>query len=118
MDNRRLNLSAGLASVGVALFLVTLKLWALVATGALSVAASLTDSALDLIASLAGLAGIVYAARPPDEDHSFGHSSAEDLVSLGQALLVTASAAADRLDARSGGSPSRSRWRRSGRGSW
>jgi ferrous-iron efflux pump FieF len=94
MDDRRLNLSAGLASVGVALFLVALKLWALAATGALSVAASLTDSALDLIASLAGLAGIVYAARPPDEDHSFGHSSAEDLVALGQALLVTASAAA------------------------
>jgi len=94
MDDRRLNLSAGLASVAVALLLVALKLWALAATGALSVAASLTDSTLDLIASLAGLAGIVYAARPPDEDHSFGHSSAEDLVSLGQALLVTASAAA------------------------
>jgi ferrous-iron efflux pump FieF len=94
MDERRLNLSAGLASVGAALLLVALKLWALTATGALSVAASLTDSALDLIASLAGLAGIVYAARPPDEDHSFGHSSAEDLVALGQALLVTTSAAA------------------------
>jgi ferrous-iron efflux pump FieF len=94
MDDRRLNLSAGLASVAAALLLVALKLWALTATGALSVAASLTDSALDLIASLAGLAGIVYAARPPDEDHSFGHSSAEDLVSLGQALLVTASAGA------------------------
>jgi ferrous-iron efflux pump FieF len=94
MDDRRLNLSAGLASVAVALLLVALKLWALAATGALSVAASLTDSTLDLIASLAGLAGIVYAARPPDEDRSFGHSSAEDLVSLGQALLVTASAAA------------------------
>jgi ferrous-iron efflux pump FieF len=93
MDDRRLNLSAGLASVAVALLLVGLKLWALAATGALSVAASLTDSGLDLIASLAGLAGIAYAARPPDEDHSFGHSSAEDLVALGQALLVTASAA-------------------------
>jgi len=93
MDDQRLNLSAGLASVAVALLLVGLKLWALAATGALSVAASLTDSGLDLIASMAGLAGIAYAARPPDEDHSFGHSSAEDLVALGQALLVTASAA-------------------------
>ena len=47
---------------------------------------------VDLLASAAGLVGIVYAAKPPDEDHSFGHSSAEDLVALGQALLVTASA--------------------------
>lgn len=92
MDNARLNLSAGLASVGVALFLVGLKAWTLAATGALSVAASLADSALDLLASGAGLAGLVYAARPPDEDHAFGHSSAEDLVALGQALIVGASA--------------------------
>ena len=88
----RLNLSAGLASVGTALFLVGLKLWALVATGALSVGASLADSLIDLMASSAGLAGILYAAKPPDEDHSFGHSSAEDLVGLGQALFVAVSA--------------------------
>jgi ferrous-iron efflux pump FieF len=88
----RLNVSAGVASVGTALLLVGLKLWAVAATGALSVAASLADSALDLMASGAGLAGILYAAKPPDEDHSFGHSSVEDLVALGQALLVAVSA--------------------------
>lgn len=91
-EAERLNLSAGLASVGTALFLVGLKLWALVATGALSVGASLADSLIDLMASSAGLAGILYAAKPPDEDHSFGHSSAEDLVGLGQALFVAVSA--------------------------
>ena len=77
--NQRLNVSAGIASVGVAFVLVALKVWALAATGALSVAASLADSAVDLLASTAGLIGIVYAAKPPDDDHSFGHSSAEDL---------------------------------------
>jgi ferrous-iron efflux pump FieF len=88
----RLNVSAGIASVGSALFLVCLKIWALVATGSLSVAASLADSALDLLAASGGLAGILYAAKPPDEDHSFGHTSAEDLVALAQALLVAGSA--------------------------
>ena len=88
----RLNLSAGVASVTTAVFLVGLKLWAVAATGALSVAASLADSALDLMASSAGLIGIIYAAKPPDEDHSFGHTSAEDSVALGQALLVVVSA--------------------------
>jgi ferrous-iron efflux pump FieF len=90
----RLNLSAGIASVSVAVFLVALKFWAVLQTGSLSVAASLADSAIDLLASSAGFLGIVYAARPPDEDHSFGHSSVEDLVALGQALLVTGSAVA------------------------
>jgi ferrous-iron efflux pump FieF len=90
--SQRLNVSAGVASVSVALVLVAIKAWALAVTGALSVAASLADSAVDLFASAAGLAGIIYAAKPPDEDHSFGHTSAEDLVALGQALLIVASA--------------------------
>lgn len=91
---QRLNLSAGIASVGVAALLVALKLWALLTTGALSIAASLADSAMDLLISAAGLAAIIYAARPADDDHAFGHSSVEDLVSLGQAILVAASAGA------------------------
>ena len=88
----RLNLSAGLASVAVALCLVALKLWALGATGALSVAASLADSALDLMMSLGGLMAILYAARPADEDHAFGHTSVEDLAALGQSVFILMSA--------------------------
>lgn len=87
-----LNLSAGIASVAVALVLVALKIWALAATGALSVAASLADSVMDLMVSGAGLGAILYAARPADDDHAFGHSSIEDIASLGQALLVAGSA--------------------------
>jgi ferrous-iron efflux pump FieF len=88
-----MNLSAGLASVAVAFVLVGLKLWALGTTQSLSVAASLTDSALDLMMSLGGLMAILYAARPADEDHAFGHTSIEDLAALGQALFILASAA-------------------------
>jgi len=91
-QDKRLNLSAGLASVLVALLLVILKLWALWQTGALSIAATLADSAMDLLVSLAGLAAIAYAARPADEDHAFGHTSAEDLVALAQSLIVAVSA--------------------------
>lgn len=88
----RLNLSAALASVGVAGVLVALKLWALGETGALSVAASLADSAMDLMVSLGAMAAILYAAKPADEDHAFGHTSAEDLAALGQALFILISA--------------------------
>ena len=91
-ESVKLNLSAELASVGVAAILVALKLWALSATGALSVAASLADSAMDLMVSLGAAAALVYAAKPADEDHAFGHTSAEDLAALGQALFVLISA--------------------------
>ena len=84
----RLKLSAGIASVLVAGTLVLAKLWALGATGALSIAASLADSALDLMMSLGAMAALIYAAKPADEDHAFGHSSVEDLTALAQALLV------------------------------
>lgn len=86
-----LAISAGLASVLVAGLLVALKLWALAETGALSIAASLADSALDLMMSLGAAAAIVYAARPADEDHAFGHTSAEDLAALAQATFILVS---------------------------
>lgn len=92
MENTRLNISAGLASVSVAIILVVLKIWALGETQSLSVAASLADSAMDLMVSLGGLVAIAYAARPADEDHAFGHSSAEDLAALGQSLFIMVSA--------------------------
>ena len=93
-NQHHMNLSAGAASVLVAGLLVGLKLWALGETGALSVAASLADSAMDLMVSLGAIAAIFYAARPPDEDHVFGHNSAEDLAALGQSLFILISAGA------------------------
>jgi ferrous-iron efflux pump FieF len=66
--HHHLNLSAGMASVLVAIILVALKLWALAETNALTVAVSLADSALDLMVSLGAIAAIVYAAKPADED--------------------------------------------------
>jgi len=87
----RLAVSAGFASVLVAGILVALKLWALAETGALSIAASLADSALDLMMSLGAAAAIIYAARPADEDHAFGHTSAEDLAALAQSAFILAS---------------------------
>ncbi|PYE85432.1 cation diffusion facilitator family transporter [Pseudoroseicyclus aestuarii] len=92
--HHRLNLSAGMLSVTIASLLVLAKLWALWRTGSLSVAATLADSALDLLVSLGALVAIRYAARPADEDHAFGHSSVEDLAALGQSVFIAASALA------------------------
>lgn len=91
-NHTKLNLSAGIASVAVALVLVLAKLWALRETGSLAVAAALADSALDLMMSLGGLAAIAYAAKPADADHAFGHNAAEDLAALAQSVIIIASA--------------------------
>jgi ferrous-iron efflux pump FieF len=91
-DRKRLTFSAGFASVAVSATLVALKLWALAQTGALSIAASAADSAIDLMMSLGAAAAILYAARPADEDHAFGHTSAEDLAALAQATFIVVAA--------------------------
>ena len=92
IQNTRLNLSAGLLSVCVALVLVLAKIWALYQTGSLAIAATLADSAMDLMMSLGGLAAIAYAAKPADDDHQFGHTSVEDLAALAQSIVILTSA--------------------------
>lgn len=54
---------------------------------------SLADTALDLVASIATLAGVWIAARPADEDHRFGHGKAEALSAMFQVVLIALSAA-------------------------
>ncbi len=90
-NHARLNLSAGLLSCAVALALVVAKLWAFGQTGSLAIAATLADSAMDLMMSLGALAAIAYAAKPADDDHNFGHTSAEDLAALAQSVIILVS---------------------------
>jgi ferrous-iron efflux pump FieF len=45
-----------------------------------------------LMMSLGGLVAIIYAAKPADDDHNFGHTSAEDLAALGQSIFILISA--------------------------
>ncbi|MFM5949551.1 MAG: cation diffusion facilitator family transporter [Novosphingobium sp.] len=87
-----LNRSAALASISVALLLVGLKVWAVFATGSTAMLGSLADTVLDLIASLATLAGVWVAAQPADEKHRFGHGKAEALAAMFQVVLISISA--------------------------
>lgn len=87
-----LNRRAAVASVAVALALGALKLWAVWRTGSVAMLGSLTDTGLDLIASLVTLVGVRVAAQPPDANHRFGHGKAEALAGLGQGALVAGSA--------------------------
>jgi cation diffusion facilitator family transporter len=80
-------------SVATAAVLVSIKLAAWLASGSTALLASMADSGLDLVASLATFWAVRYAAAPPDAEHRFGHGKAEAFASLIQAGLVFASAA-------------------------
>lgn len=82
-----------LMSVTIAAILVTIKAVAWVASGSVSLLASMADSGLDLVASLVTFFAVRYAAAPPDAEHRFGHGKAEAFASLVQAGLVFSSAA-------------------------
>jgi ferrous-iron efflux pump FieF len=90
--NVRLLKRATYASVATALLLVGVKFAAWLATGSLSILASLIDSLMDVMASFINLMAIRYSLNPADDDHSFGHGKAEALAGLGQASFITGSA--------------------------
>jgi len=93
-DHGSLNRSAAFASIAMASALVGLKGWAAWTTGSAAMLGSLADTLLDLVASLATLAGVWIAAQPADDDHRFGHGKAEALSAMFQVVLIALSAAA------------------------
>jgi ferrous-iron efflux pump FieF len=83
---------AAYASISMALFLLGLKAYAVWQTGSVAMLGSLADTGLDLLASLATLYGVRYAAQPADSEHRFGHGKAEALAALFQVFIIAASA--------------------------
>ena len=92
MNTASLNRSAALASVSVALLLVGFKAWAAWSTGSTAMLGSLAETVLDLVASMATLAGVWIASQPADADHRFGHGKAEALAAMFQVVLISLSA--------------------------
>ncbi|MFP5264025.1 MAG: cation diffusion facilitator family transporter [Blastocatellia bacterium] len=78
-------------SILAASFLVALKTVTGFLTGSISVWASLLDSAMDIFASTINYIAVRVAARPADEDHTYGHGKAESLAGLFQATVITVS---------------------------
>jgi cation diffusion facilitator family transporter len=90
-EEDRAKTRAARLSILAAAFLIVLKLTTAWLTGSISVLASLLDSAMDIFASFTNFIAVRAAARPPDEDHAYGHGKAESLAGLLQAAVITAS---------------------------
>jgi ferrous-iron efflux pump FieF len=87
-DPAKLKRQATYAAVGVASFLIVLKVFAYAWTGSVSLLASLVDSSLDLLASGLNLLAVRHALEPADKEHRFGHGKAEAIAGLGQAAFI------------------------------
>lgn len=90
-SDERLKSSAARLSIAAAAFLILLKTATGLLTGSISVWASLLDSAMDIFASVINYFALRAAARPPDEDHRYGHGKAESLAGLFQSFVITVS---------------------------
>lgn len=80
-----------LASISVAISLIVLKFIAWLMSGSVSILASLVDSMSDACASLLNLSALLYALKPADEDHPFGHGKAESIGALAQGMFILGS---------------------------
>jgi ferrous-iron efflux pump FieF len=73
---------------GAAILLAIAKTVVGLAAGSIAVLSSALDSAGDALASFANFLFLTVAAKPPDEDHQFGHGKAEHLAALLQGAII------------------------------
>jgi cation diffusion facilitator family transporter len=80
--------AAAFLSIGFSIILALVKLTVALLSGSLSILAEAADSIIDLVTDGVTLLAVRIAARPPDENHPYGHARAENLGALAQAVLL------------------------------
>ena len=80
-------------SIGAALATVGLKAVAYLLTGSVGLLSDAAESSANFVAAVGAFWALSAAARPPDEEHAFGHTKAEFFSSALEGALVLAAAA-------------------------
>jgi len=91
-EHQRLTRFAWL-SIAAALVTIALKCGAFVLTGSVGLLSDALESLVNLAAAIMALAMLTIAARPPDEEHAYGHSKAEYFASSFEGALILLAAA-------------------------
>ncbi|GAB4374253.1 MAG: cation diffusion facilitator family transporter [Elainellaceae cyanobacterium] len=81
-----------LLSIAAALLTIALKAAAYFLTGSVSLLSDAAESVVNLIAAIIATWAVTYAAKPPDEDHAFGHYKAEYFSSGVEGALILVAA--------------------------
>lgn len=80
-------------SLAAALVTIGLKAGAYLLTGSVGLFSDALESLVNLAAALMALTMLTWAARPPDEDHLYGHTKAEYFSSGAEGALIIIAAA-------------------------
>jgi cation diffusion facilitator family transporter len=75
-------------SIAAALLTIAMKAAAYLLTGSVGLLSDAMESGVNLVGALMALAMLTVAARPPDDDHSYGHSKAEYFSSGVEGTLI------------------------------
>jgi len=81
-------------SIAAALLTIGLKVIAYILTGSIGLLSDALESVVNLVGALMALAMLSIAARPADEEHSYGHGKAEYFSSGVEGTLILFAAAA------------------------
>lgn len=79
-------------SIGAAVATITLKTLAYLLTGSVGLLSDAAESIVNLIGAIVALIMLTIAARPADDDHTFGHSKAEYFSSGIEGVLIVIAA--------------------------
>lgn len=80
-------------SIAAAILTIGLKSLAYALTGSVGLLSDAIESGVNLVAAIIALIMLTIAARPPDEEHAFGHSKAEYFSSGVEGALILVAAA-------------------------
>lgn len=81
-----------LLSIGAAVLTIILKTWAYFLTGSVGLLSDAAESVVNLVAAIIATWAVTYAAKPPDEQHTFGHYKAEYFSSGVEGALILVAA--------------------------
>ena len=92
-DNRSSLTKFAWLSIAAALTTIALKSGAYLLTGSVGLLSDAAESIVNLLGALMALAMLTIAARPADDEHTFGHSKAEYFASVVEGMLILVAAA-------------------------
>jgi cation diffusion facilitator family transporter len=79
-------------SIAAAILTIALKLGAYLLTNSIGFLSDAMESGVNLVAAVFAVWALTYAAKPPDEEHVFGHSKAEYFSSGFEGALILVAA--------------------------
>jgi cation diffusion facilitator family transporter len=93
MDARPSLIRFAWLSILAAAVTIGLKGGAYLLTGSVGLLSDALESLVNLVAAVAALGALAFAARPPDEEHAYGHDKAEYFASGFEGALILVAAA-------------------------